>query len=277
MSRIIISSELIQKIISEYLSGLDTYQVANQNNCSQTFVMNTLRKNNIPRRTTQEYTRKYITNEYFFQKINNESNAYFLGLMYADGNNYVNVPHSYEISIKLQEQDKIILEKFRDQICPNTQIKYVIDKTTSNTYCLLKINSKKLSQQLSLLGCIPNKSLTLTFPNFLEDRLINHFIRGYFDGDGSICRKPPKITGQIDYILSITSSDKFCNTAKLKMEQMLGVHFTSRLSLPKTNKITTTISVGGNLQVKKVLDWLYKDATIYLPRKYDKYIEFKND
>jgi hypothetical protein len=35
-------------------------------------------------------------------------------------------------------------------------------------------------------------------------------------------------------------------------------------------------SVGGNLQVKRVLDWLYQDATIYLPRKYDKYIEFTN-
>ena len=36
------------------------------------------------------------------------------------------------------------------------------------------------------LGCIPNKSLTLTFPDFINDELLPHFIRGYFDGDGCI-------------------------------------------------------------------------------------------
>ena len=37
-------------------------------------------------------------------------------------------------------------------------------------------------------GCVPNKSLILTFPNKhqVPKNLINHFIRGYFDGDGSI-------------------------------------------------------------------------------------------
>jgi hypothetical protein len=52
------------------------------------------------------------------------------------------------------------------------------------------------------------------------------------------------------------------------------IHCSESLTYSKTNKITTTLSVGGNLQVKKVLDWLYQDATIYLPRKYEKYLEF---
>ena len=30
------------------------------------------------------------------------------------------------------------------------------------------------------------------------------------------------------------------------------------------------------VQVKKVLEWLYEDSTIYLPRKYEKYLEFQN-
>jgi len=276
MKRTKLTPELTQKIIYEYLSGLDTYQTAKKCTCSQTLVMNVLKRNNIPRRTTQDYTRKYITNNKFFENINNENNAYFLGLLYADGNNYVRIPHSYEISIKLQECDKSILEKLRDLLCPNMELKLKIDKNTSNKHYLFKINSKKISEQLSSLGCVPNKSLILTFPKFLDDNLLNHFIRGYFDGDGSLYCKPQKKSGQIDYNLQLTSSDKFCLSAKNKIENILNIHFSTKLAHTKTNQITTTLSVGGNNQVEKILDWIYKDATIYLPRKYDKYIEFKN-
>lgn len=276
MTKIKPTAELIQKIILTYLSGLDTYQTANEHQCSQTFVMNVLKKSKIPKRSTQSYTRKYITNENFFNSITDEKRAYFLGLMYADGNNYVRAPHSYEVSIKLQAQDKPILEKFRDIIVPDLELKTVIDKQTLNKHYLFKINSKKMSEQLSALGCVPNKSLILQFPNFIKDDLLNHFIRGYFDGDGTIYHKKPKITGQINYIIGITSSKMFCESIKNILEPQLSVHFSIKLSRPKTNQITTTLSVGGNQQVKKILDWLYKDATIYLPRKYEKYQEFLN-
>jgi intein/homing endonuclease len=177
--------------------------------------MNTLKRNNIPRRTTQHYTVKYITNEKFFDIINDEEKAYFLGLMYADGNNYVRIPHSYEVSIKLQEQDKYILEKFRDLLSPQTNLKLIIDKKIKTKYCLFKINSKILSHQLSELGCVPAKSLILEFPKFISNNLIHHFIRGYSDGDGSIYSKSPTKTDYINYGWQITSTNKF--TSFLKM------------------------------------------------------------
>jgi len=239
--------------------------------------MNTLKRNNISRRSTQTYTTKYISDEKFFERIDTEEKAYFLGLLYADGNNYVRELHNYEVSIKLQAQDKIILEKFKNLISPQSSLKLIIDKKTNNLYYLFKINNKKISEQLSCLGCIPNKSLLLKFPNFIEEKLINHFIRGYFDGDGSLyCKKPKYKTNYINYGLSIVSSKMFCEEIKHIIENKINIHFSSKLSRPKTNQITTTLSVGGNKQVKKVLDWLYQDATIYLPRKYTKYQEFIN-
>lgn len=39
---------------------------------------------------------------------------------------------------------------------------------------------------LSKHGCVPNKSLILKFPTTLPNELVNDFIRGYFDGDGSV-------------------------------------------------------------------------------------------
>jgi hypothetical protein len=191
--------------------------------------------------------------------------------MYADGNNYVRFPHSYEVSIKLLASDKIILEKFRDLLSPNTEIKIVKDNSTPNLHYKFKI-----SEQLSILGCIPNKSLILTFlnENIVPTNLINHFVRGYSDGDGSICSKKPTKTGYVNYAWAIISTNNFCDNISNLLQQKLNVHSTKYLSRPKINKITTTLSVGGNLQVKKVLDWLYQDATVYLPRKYDKYQEF---
>lgn len=53
----------------------------------------------------------------------------------------------------------------------------------------ISIYSKELSDDLTKLGCFQNKSLELKFPTNKQvpDKLIHHFMRGYFDGDGSIC------------------------------------------------------------------------------------------
>ncbi len=261
------NQQIDQEIVSLYNSGLTTYQVAEKIKCSQTCVLNCLKENNICRRPTSSYNTKYITNLNFFNKIDNEEKAYFLGLLYADGNNYVRGRHSYEVSIKLKAEDKYILEKLRDYLCPRMKLKKVIDKRTNNLHYLLKINNKELSDQLTKLGCVPSKSLLLTFP-VIEERLINHFIRGYFDGDGSLYGKKPKKNGHIDYSWQITSTNNFCKDVNKYLCNKLQVHGTMKLSCKKSNQITTTLSVGGNKQVKKVLDWMYGGANLFLNRKY---------
>jgi len=125
-----------------------------------------------------------------------------------------------------------------------------------------------LSQQLNDLGCVPAKSLILTFPKFILPNLLNHFVRGYSDGDGCIYQSKK------NYIWQITSTNIFCNYLKQHIKNILDVNCCVSLSNSNFNKITSNLSVGGNLQSRKVLDWLYKDAKIYLPRKYDKYQKF---
>ena len=270
------SPELNAKIITFYLSGKDAYETADEFGCSQTFVMNTLKRNNIPRRTTQSYTVKYIPNEKFFETIDSEEKAYVLGFFYADGNNYVVDCNAYEISMRLQMSDKEILEKIRDLLSPQTKLKLIIDKPTLNLHNLLKINSKLMTQQLTKLGCVPVKSLILTFPKWLVDaELQRHFIRGYFDGDGSLYARQPTITGQIDWGWKITSTKYFCSDVKYIIEKYTNSHCSQTMpDETEENQITASISIGGNIQVKRVLDWMYKDATIYMERKYNKYQEF---
>lgn len=69
-------------------------------------------------------------------------------------------------------------------------IKYQIKKGkgAGNWYCRLVHDSRELALDLKNKGCYQGKSLTLTFPSkdIVPEHLIRHFIRGYFDGDGSV-------------------------------------------------------------------------------------------
>ena len=68
----------------------------------------------------------------------------------------------------------------------NRPYREIVQKSNGNKKLVLAIVSDKLSSALSKLGGTPRKSLTLEFPKFIPKHLMSHFIRGYFDGDGSV-------------------------------------------------------------------------------------------
>lgn len=114
---------------------------------------------------------------------------------------------------------------------------------------------------------IPNKSLDLKFPD-ISPLLYPHFIRGYFDGDGSIYinKQKHRIT------VTITSTKQFCEKIKDITEKELGI-FCGIYDASCHNGITKVNSMSGKSAVK-FLDWIYKDADLYMERKYNKYCEY---
>jgi hypothetical protein len=171
-------------ICNEYLSGVSYKILSKKYNISTWSVGNILKKNNIKSRV-----RKYKCNENYFEKIDTNEKAYWLGLLYADG--YVRKRKQFNgkhkqggiVGISLKSGDEYLLEK----LIVDLDSTYKLTKQVKDDFLSykLEINSVKLADDLVKLGCIPNKSLKLLPPN-LTDELINHFIRGYFDGDGSI-------------------------------------------------------------------------------------------
>lgn len=259
----------IQLIIDLYNSGKQQCDIAKQLNCSQRWISSVLKRNRIPTRVGKHIKYNDINN-IFFKNIDCEENAYFLGLLYADG--CVQVKNSaYTVSLKLKSDDQYIIEKFRDIMSPSSPI-----KTSYGKYSYFRINQKEICDQLISHGCMPNKSLILNFPTTVPAHLMRHFIRGYSDGDGTIYNNHIKASGKQYYntIWKIVSTNSFCQETALFLNKELGINCSQSLS--NNNKITTTLSVGGNKQVKKLLDWMYKDCSIYLPRKYNKYQEFIN-
>ena len=132
--------------------------------------------------------RHYILNEYYFDNIDTPNKAYILGLLYADGCNSI---QKSTVSMSLEEGDKEILEKIRIEVGSGRELEYIDYSnkhdggyTYKNQYRLLFF-SNHMCKSLENHGMIPNKSLLLEFPEIDKD-LIRHFIRGYYDGDGSV-------------------------------------------------------------------------------------------
>src|SRR5258706_2989612 len=124
------------------------------------------------------YPRKYPINESFFEKIDSEEKAYFLGLLFADGTNSIK---KTEVKLALGEIDKHILSRLNNFFQPTKPLYFQKSKLGRQNLYKLIINSKKISYRLNDLGIVPNKTHKLIFPKYLDNNLLKHFIRGYFD------------------------------------------------------------------------------------------------
>ena len=238
---------------------------------SQVAINNLLRRNGYAAKSASELKRKYPIVEDFFDKINTEEKAYFLGFLYADG--YNNTDRN-SVNLSLKEDDKEILEILNNLLQPNKPLQYVEIKTTnsSNQYRLV-IANKHISQKLVELGCGKAKTHNLKFPTEeqVPSHLIRHFIRGYFDGDGSVSGDKQKqfcLVGTIDFLLPLQQIlIEELGFSETKLEQR---------HKDRDNNIRSLRYCGIN-QCITFRDWLYKDATIYLERKkkiFDSYKPF---
>lgn len=75
-------------------------------------------------------------------------------------------------------------------------------------------------------GCIENKTFKLKFPEFLSEELVPHFIRGYFDGDGSVFIHRQKTTDTEYYNLGVQFSGiyQFLKAIQQKIELSKGLY-----------------------------------------------------
>ena len=261
------------EIVNLYQNNVSIPELGKKFGISRQSVYWLLRRREVVIRPQTVCQRKYSLDETFFDKIDSEEKAYFLGFLYADGSNY---EKRNEITLTLQERDKHILDTFSGFINNGRSLYYYVGKGNRVNYYRLSINSKHMSQRLAELGCMQRKTFKLEFPDFLREDLIHHFIRGYFDGDGTvgICSKPAPSGGiYVGAWFRIVGTRKFCEGIRFVSEKVLGISGSLIINHPEDNDIITCFSLSGKKQILKFLGWLYKDATVYLTRKHDKYLE----
>ena len=216
---------------------------------------------------------KYKKDESIFEQINTEEKAYWLGFLYADG--YVDTTYG-KVRIALKESDVNHLKKFKKFLKSDAPIKQKID----NWAYQFEVSSMKIAQDLEKLCCFQCKSLSLKFPSKKQvpEHLIHHFIRGYFDGDGSITVVLPNIE-QRNYYLQpsihiVGTSDVLNHIEKYFLKALDRDKPNKRIHSKQWNENTQAMSYSGNKQVLKIFNYLYKDATVFLTRKLLRFNQF---
>lgn len=220
----------------------------------------------------------------FFQYIDTEEKAYWLGFLFADG--YVSSKgNAIGLSISLKDIDHLkkynsalhyskglsVSETHRfgdkDNHCnKNGEIMYMVSTTIAN---------EDMRNDLIQKGCVPNKSLILEFPDesifkesakYSKKELILHFIRGYFDGDGTLGLYQHSNTNtNLEESLIFVGTEKFLK----KLQEYIGEGFLMHKS--NCGEFTYRLSYSTK-KAFNVAELMYKNSTVHLERKYNIYL-----
>jgi hypothetical protein len=216
--------------------------------------------------------RIYSVNDSFFDSIDTEEKAYILGFLAADGCISRN---KYEIGFTLKRTDKEILEKIAKAMNSTFPISEQTGRYGSEhpitEKIRLRIGSQQIWKKVQELGFSFAKSLILKFPKeeVISNELIHHFMRGYFDGDGTVF-----IENQSGTIrCGIISTYSFCEDFLKNLNLSLPVTISKE---KRSKEDVWYFSIARKRLVIDTYNFLYKDATIYLDRKKEKFDNYFN-
>lgn len=206
---------------------------------------------------------KFQGNTRYFQNINSQLKAYFLGYIAADGCISQITKSSKGLTITLHSIDKHVLDLLRECIGCEHPI-YIL----KNNLVRFQLCNKDLVQDLINLGITERKTFTLTnILNNISKPLRKAFILGYFDGDGSIilpldCRKPNMNTKRI--CVSIRSTQELLDgiVEELNLEQYAIKKYDS----------TYRLNFSKKSEILKFFD-CYNNSPFFLKRKYEKFLK----
>lgn len=253
-SNILKESRPNKNIVDLYNSGKTLEEISNLVKIDRSYIS----------RIVKEYTNirdsslckiKYKIDESIFEKIDSEESAYWFGFLYADG--YINY-NKNSITLCLSNNDLDILQKFLKFIKTDKPI-----RKNNKDSSKVVIENKKITNDLKKLGLLQCKTHILSFPK-IRKNLLNHFIRGYFDGDGCITygRKLNTFAN-----VSITSTLNFLK----EIDNNIDVKFSyTKRHKDKVDDIFTMTS-GGIVNIMKFYSFIYKNSSIYMDRKKKKF------
>lgn len=195
----------------------------------------------------------------FFETIDTQEKAYFAGLIHADGCVFFK-DRKKIFTISLQENDVDILEKLAFCLnIPQTRIQHVPSR-----------NNGKAQKRITIGGEFATYLKDIKNPNYIDNiplDLRRHFIRGVFDGDGSIYTHTTK--GNLYYyagFIGDTQMIKFIDShLPIKAQQVKSTN----------SKGISRIEYFAKEQMLKLFDYFYLDATVFLQRKYKKFLDMK--
>lgn len=267
------NEEFRNEAISLFKKGFSSKEISKKLNISKTALIKNLDLlgYNFDRSKSMQ---KYNLDKNYFNNINSYEKAYWLGLIYADGSNKVS---KNVFVLGLKQEDNYILELLRSDIKSNVPIKMAKDKRGARQdFYRLEIYNKQFCLDLLKQGVFENKTSILKAPILNED-LIYSFIRGYFDGDGSICTIVDKNdNNHFKDSITFTGTKEIVDYISKYLKETINVNCNIYERHPERNN-NYTITISGRLQVIKLCEQMYANTTThFLTRKYEKFLKIKN-
>lgn len=198
-----------------------------------------------------------------FLSEENELKYYTLGLIFADGSLSKQKGKLERLTLGLT--DKELIENLKPYICPDRKLYTTISDNSNHSdfYVLINTN-KEVIKELKRNGMSKNKAKIITIPS-IPKNMMHHFIRGFFDGDGSVYYN--NVRGHVYKHCQITTASK-------EMVEQLNYIFRSNgidsYVGRDSRKTAYYVKVYSKKAVKKLFDYMYKNSNFYMVRKKDK-------
>lgn len=174
---------LLPTFTSLYEEGYDLTYISNKTGVSRQTILNYLNDAGIKIRSYSESSRIYEVDEEFFEKIDSNYKAYILGLVFSSGH-LLEHHNSCSLSMVVKKEKLTILEEIF-QALTNKKTEELLYVAKDNCY-KDRIYSFKLFNSLKELGL--DFRSKMTFPT-LEDKYLEHFLKGYLKGSSSFASK----------------------------------------------------------------------------------------
>ena len=204
----------------------------------------------------------------YFKHCDSAEKAYWLGFLYADG--YVDREGKY-LKVQLKRTDENHLVKFCNIFSVDVKQGETFDARTQKTYryCYCYIFDTHLVKHLDQYGIVTAKTF-LDAPGIYDTippDFLSHFIRGFFDGDGCVSKRK---NGETNFTL--VGNKSFLE----RTQQIISVATSLPPVTMQPKKRIWAFAWGGNYQLVRLREWLYRDATVWLERKRDLFDSMTN-
>lgn len=267
------TNEEKESILNELVSGKPLSQIEKEYKITYQSLYQYAKEKNLDYKTNKG--RKNHFNLDFFSKIDNEEKAYWFGFLYADGSivkssSSDSFPNRLQVNISYTDRE-VLVDLLTSIDSDNIKIVDYTPKGTfsKNQMSRISLNSKKMCEDMVSNGyrLLKEQSNAHVF-SCIPVELHRHFIRGVFDGDGSIIEpKTFSIIGQLPFIKAIQEIIiQNCNMNETKL----------LLYKDRGNGELVTMKYGGS-QIQRIYHFLYEDSHYFLKRKHNKFKETLNN
>lgn len=266
MSKTILTPEQEQEIVCKYKAGSSKNALHLEYKVSEGTIKRALKRNNVFVRQIQDtnISRYYINQDFFDKEKITQNSAYILGLLAADG--WVSNTENC-IGLELKTEDIQILQDINVILENEREIK-TYSRQERNDTSKIYFFSQKMKKDLAYFNIVPNKTyMNMDFAKKIPDDFFFDFVRGLFDGDGSIIASNGTVRWQIDG----TSLATFQHIQSCFSR--LGIQLKIRIEPDKKSTITKyRLYCYSKERCKKIFNLLYNNSILKLERKYQKFL-----